>query len=136
MVRIATKEIAGLEVSDAETGDDRQSNYTWDTLQKLKQENPRTEIMPIIGTDQLAKLPSWGHAEKLARNFTFIALTRPGHEFRPPPELPELLVENFPTKEFDVSSTKVRELIKNGMPYEHLLPKGVAAYLKENKLYQ
>ena len=136
MVRIATKGIAGLEVTDAETSSDRESNYTWDTLQKLKEENPGTEIMPIIGTDQLAKLHDWRHAEKLARDYTFIALTRPGHEFQTPQKLPKLRVENFSTAEFDVSSTKVRELIKNGMPYEHLLPKGVTAYLNENKLYQ
>ena len=136
MVRIAAEGIDGLEVTDAETKGDRKSNFTWDTLQKLKGENPRAEIIPIIGTDQLAKLPSWRYAQKLARDYAFIALTRPGHEFRPPPELPRLRVENYPTAELEVSSTEIRELIKNGMPFEHLLPKGVSAYLKKNKLYQ
>ena len=63
-------------------------------------------------------------------------LARPGHKTTPPLQLPNLRHRTFSTREFDVSSTDVRELVRDRQPFEHLVPAPVASFIKKHNLYQ
>ncbi|WP_369433741.1 nicotinate-nicotinamide nucleotide adenylyltransferase [Psychromonas sp. MME1] len=40
------------------------------------------------------------------------------------------------TSQFDISSTQIRQLLKNKMPIDYLLPEAVHQYIKQQGLYQ
>ena len=73
--------------------------------------------------------------EELAKETEFLVLARPGHELSPPPELNDLRMRSFDTSEFDVSSSQIRNRIRNHLPFQELVPPPVASIITERKLY-
>ncbi len=134
MVKAAVGNLPGLEVDDREirTGG---PNYTRDTLRQIRRERPGENLILVLGSDQLAKLPRWRHVNDLVAENEFLVLARPDHPVQAPAALPDLRFRSFPTQKFEHSSTQVRKLIRSRQPYEHLLPEPVAAYVKRHRLY-
>ena len=76
----------------------------------------------------------WYRGEELVKDWNFLIFPRQGYTDPWTLNLPK----NFEVAEFnspEVSSTEVRELIKAGEPFEHLLMPKAAEYLKQNSLY-
>ncbi|MFH0749882.1 MAG: nicotinate (nicotinamide) nucleotide adenylyltransferase [Candidatus Gottesmanbacteria bacterium] len=88
----------------------------------------------IIGSDQLATFHLWGEYKRLLANLPFIVFPRYGYPNEPIYEHmqvlshPSLIATN-------ISSSKIRERVRLGLPIENFVPKGVAEYIKEHKLY-
>lgn len=134
MVSAAIADIPGLEATEVEI-EAGGTNFTLDTLRTLKRKMPEATFSMIIGADQLAKLPKWRHVKELAKETEFLVLSRPGHKLSPPPELTDLRMRSFDTSEFDVSSSEIRNRIRNHLPFEELVPAPVASIITERKLY-
>ena len=127
-----------FDCSDVELN--KETNYTFDTLTEISAQNPENEYYFITGADMFLSLPKWYRADELMEKFKFIAIDREGsfakkkEQFEKVCFLADATVLNIKTP--DISSTMVRQLIKNGGDVSGLIPKVVEDYIKENGLYQ
>ncbi|MEL7656058.1 MAG: nicotinate-nucleotide adenylyltransferase [Bacillota bacterium] len=123
--------------------DSSEISYTINTLQGCKEEyGSDTELYFIIGTDAFLNLEKWYAAEELMANFCFIIGTRPGYKEQELKRMLERIRENFGTKvieinnsEVEISSTDIKNRIRDGKSAKYLLPDGVEEYIYKNKLY-
>jgi nicotinate-nucleotide adenylyltransferase len=93
------------------------------TVNALRAENPGAELSLIVGADLVRELPSWYRAEELRRLVRFIVVGRAGFDGGAGPAMPA------------VSSSEVRERLRQGQPVDTLLPRSVLDYVRERKLY-
>ncbi len=143
-VRVALSEAAfdgeeNLEVSATEIEREGPS-YTCDTLEEIQKANPDSQIYLLVGSDAALGIGDWHRPERvleLARfavaprfEFTQDAIVSVfdelGHGDR---------VEFFEMPGFEVSSSLVRERIKAGHPWKHLVPQAVAEMIDNEGLY-
>jgi nicotinate-nucleotide adenylyltransferase len=109
--------------------------YTVDTLRDLQVLNPDSELVFIGGADAISGLDTWKSAEQLGELAHFVAVTRPGFEFR----LPQAANGNIETLEIpalDISSTEVRKRMADGLSLEGLVPDAVYSYIQAHNLYR
>ncbi|ACL75717.1 nicotinate (nicotinamide) nucleotide adenylyltransferase [Ruminiclostridium cellulolyticum H10] len=117
--------------------------YTVDTLKQLYGLYPgRTEFYYIIGADVVMDLLKWKRAEEVFTLTKFIALMRPGfrnEEFES--NINHLKsrydadITSFQAPLIEISSTFIRDRIKNGKSVKYFITESVEKYIKENKLY-
>ena len=143
MTALATSSNSGFEVSRLEV-DKAGITYTFDTMKELRNiygEAPA--IYFITGADAVLELLTWYKLGELLTLCKFIAVTRPGFDIR---KLEQKIAEI--TSKYDgeiiclevplleISSTDIRERIRNGKPVKYLLPEEVEAYIHRNGLYK
>ena len=124
----------------------RQNTPTILLWRELRERFPDAELTFAVGADVL--MPSerfggkceiahhWIEGETLLREANFLVIPRRGY---PDPDTLTLPIRYISAKKFPASaasSTDVRERITRGLPFEHLVTPEVAAYIKENNLYQ
>jgi nicotinate-nucleotide adenylyltransferase len=96
--------------------------YTIATLDRLAAEHPGVRLRLVVGADVLADTPKWKEWARIEREYSPIAVGRPGFP------TPEGAVD-FPA----VSSTEVRARVAAGRGVEHLV---LAAILEQvRRLY-
>lgn len=130
-----------FEVSDIEIKSDKWMR-TVDTLNAIQAIYPEYEIRLIIGTDNLKELYWWYEIDALLQNFKVIVIARDEDNI-------EEIIENDKViskykKSFiktnisirtNLSSTYVRNLIKDKKQVKYLLPDEVIDYIYNNNLY-
>jgi|SRR5688572_27714185 len=133
MIRAAIRGNPAFEALDLEIRRGGPS-YSFDTVAALTG-SASGKIHFLIGTDALSDLARWHRAKDLARRVTFAVLRRPGSPgVRPPAwagrwrEVAAPLVE--------ISSTDIRERIREGRSIRYLVPDSVAAIIKRKRLYR
>ncbi len=134
MTRLAVKDFDRLLVSDIEF-DMPKPSYTIETLTKLKAENPGLEFTLLIGSDNWVKFPRWKDNERLAKEFKILVYPRLGEDVR----INSLHAENVRLVDapvVEVSSTFIRESIREGKDIRAFLPNRVYDYILSNKLYK
>ena len=118
MARLALEGVEGIVASDYEMHLPKPS-YTWNTFQGLSRDYPDREFVLLMGGDNWALFDRWYHAEDIKNNYEIAVYTRTPGE----------------TGFIDISSTEIRQRIKAGKGIRRLVPKVVADYIKEKKLY-
>ena len=134
MVRAAIDGRAHQSASDIELQRDGPS-YTVDTLRALRSERREATPVLIVGSDQFAELATWHEAEEVARLADVCVLPRGGVEpaaVRPGLSVVWCAADVAP---IDVSSSDVRERVREGRPYRHLVPESVADIIERENLY-
>ena len=134
MVRAATDGCAHQGISDIEVLREGPS-YTVDTLRALRSEWPQATPVLIMGSDQFAELAEWHEAEEVVRLADVCVWPRWGVELTtvlPPLSVVWCTAEVPPV---DVSSSGVRKRVREGRPYRHLVPEGVAEIIEREGLY-
>ena len=131
-----------LEVSDVELNYGRQL-YTIETLDIFKNEYPEYDIYFIMGTDNLKDLHTWKEPDRILKNYKIIVLERNNDNLEKIIEEDKLLKNNKEAlivskkiKPIKLSSTIVREKIKNGEDVKEFLKKEVLEYIDKNGLYK
>lgn len=119
MTCLALSAEIGLVASDYEFHLPRPS-YMWNTLCALSHDYVDREFVLIIGADNWAVFSQWYHADDIIRHYRILIYPRTGFDIDKA-TLPQgvTLVE---TGRFDVSSTMVRERLKEGLPIDGLVP--------------
>lgn len=118
MVREAVKDEPGIVASDYEMHLPRPS-YTWNTLEALKRDFPDREFVLMIGGDNWELFDKWYRADDIRKNYEIVVYTRtPGDEGY-----------------IDISSTDIRQRIREGRGIKRLVPKAVAELIKEKGYY-
>ena len=137
MLEILTKNQEYLDVNDYELKDE--VVYTCETLAYFKELYPNDEIYFICGADNLSYIDKWKNGEDILNNYKIIAMKRKGEDI-------DVLLEKF--KEYkhnivvadieqrDISSTDIRERLKNNEDVLDVLDKDVYEYIRKNKLYE
>ena len=111
-------------------------SYTIDSLRALREEYGGARICFIIGTDMFLMIEKWKEAEALVSEFDFAVGVRPGYRHdeavEKAGELREAhgtridLVENPP---IDLSSTEIRQRIRDGETIRYRVPESVRRFL-------
>lgn len=135
MVFLATEDYPKLKPSDIEFRLP-QPNYTVHTLAHLQEKFPTYEFSLIMGEDNLNSLHKWKNYEVILNNHHIYVYPR----INPEPLSPEL--ENHPhihhidAPVIEISSTFIREGIKEGKNIQPLLPHKVWQYVEHNLFYR
>lgn len=124
MLKLAIEGSDHIEVSDIELSMPKPS-YTINTLERLTEIYSDARIRLLIGADNWLIFDKWKDHEKIKRLYAPIIYPRNGYD------CPEALDLGL----YDVSSTQVREIIRNGGNAGNLLPGKVMDYIKAHKLY-
>ena len=133
MAEIAADGVKGLRVSDFESRLPVPS-YMYNTLDRLRHEYEGKEFVLVIGADNWRNFHRWYRAEDILKEYGVLVYRRPGFEMDEE-ELPES-VKVVDTDLYDVSSTQIRETIRNGESADEWLEKGVSAYIEKYGLYK
>ena len=130
MTRLAVEGIEGLEVSDIEVLSSEPS-VTADTLEALGKEG--RDLFLILGADAVANMPSWRRLDETRELATIVVVEREGESAFPPGV--GWRVEHIKIARFDVSSSLVRERLRQGLSIDGLVPIPTAYYIQEHGLY-
>lgn len=141
MVRLSIDEKDDFFVSDIEIR--RGGNtYTYETLQELSNVYPHAELFFIVGADSLFSFERWVHPELILENCTLIAAARNGARTEvlvsKQNELMERFGGNIRLMDFpaiDISSTLIRNRIKEGKNIRYLTTDPVCELIELNQLY-
>lgn len=137
MLEILTKNYEGLSVNDYELKDE--VVYTCETLAYFKELYPDDDIYFICGADNLSYIDKWKNGEDILKNYKILVMKRKGEDIL---ELLEKFKEykhNIVVADIeqrDISSTDIREKLKNNENVLDVLDKEVYEYIRKNKLYE
>jgi nicotinate-nucleotide adenylyltransferase len=162
MARLAILDNPFFEISDIETKRTGKS-YTVKTIEELKKAYPSREFYLILGIDAFLDIPNWRHPERLIALANFVIISRPGSRFADLRLSPYIRKTNRHTlKRIDdlkqdvyatalesgketvlvgitpigISSTNIRNALKEGKSIKYLLPAEVQSYIIRNKVYK
>jgi nicotinate-nucleotide adenylyltransferase len=130
----AARGVNEFEVSKIEI-DRKGPSYTFATINEIRSAHPGDSIFLIVGMDSLNEMSTWKEPEQL-RSVTVIAMKRPGEEtpaMRDNEPWSVLYAEN---PLIDISSTLVRNRLRDKKSVRFLLPDPVIEYIYKMGLYQ
>lgn len=141
MLDCIAEDYKNVEVSRIEI-DGPKVSYTYNTMKSVQERRPNAELYFIMGSDSLLTIESWHMGEKFLNEFSFILAPRPGYDVNSTKEKKRLIEEKYGTKIkvlhnklINISSTEIKENIKNGKGIDHMVPAKVVEYIHENRLY-
>ncbi|MGH8477878.1 MAG: nicotinate-nucleotide adenylyltransferase [Methylococcales bacterium] len=153
MLRCAIRSQAGLLVDTREI-ERHGPSYTYDTLYSMREERPHENLGLILGTDAFCGLRGWYRWPELRKLAHFIVVHRPGCEIRMSEDFarqnglpianriedlwrnPAGCVIFQKVTQLDISSTAIREMIRQNKSPEFLLPEAVIEFITEQHLYR
>lgn len=135
LVFLATEDYLKIKPSDFEFKLP-QPNYTVHTLAHLQDKYPNYDFSLIMGEDNLKTFHKWKNYDTILENHAIYVYPRissetENHEFK---NHPKINLVNAPIVE--ISSTFIRENIKNKKNIQPLLPAKVWEYIDHNNLYK
>lgn len=125
-------------------GEREGNSYTFDTVRELLWQNPTESYSLLIGTDQFLTLRSWHKIAELGKLVDFYIANRNGEmafsTFQKEKEALEkelsLHCKLFPMPAIDLSSTEIRNRLKEGKSIHGMLPKPVEEYILKKGFYR
>ena len=105
-----------------------QPAYTIDTLEFLRIRYPHSQIRLILGSDLVDDFHKWKNYQDLILYYQPIVVSRQPHN------LPEGM-EFFEIPLMEISSTSIRNRVKNKLKIDHLVPSKVVDYIYSHHLY-
>jgi nicotinate-nucleotide adenylyltransferase len=113
--------------------------YTVETLRQLATEHPDAELYFITGADAILEIVEWKDPDEALSLAHFIAATRPGHdlsrlEAAAAEHRPRVSVMKIPA--LAISSSDIRERVREGRAIRYLLPEGVKSFIEKAGLYR
>jgi nicotinate-nucleotide adenylyltransferase len=137
MARLAFGNDKNFEVSDIEMKDLSGKSYTVDTLIKLKEQykDDFVNLYLILGVDNLLDFPKWKNPEKLFLLSEVIVINRPNFYVNEVKTEYSQRVKYLSVLNIEISSSIVREYIRNDKSIKYLVHPEVEDYIYKNKLY-
>ena len=144
MTELAAAEDARFAVSDCDIVRGG-ATYTFDTVQIFRQQFPAARLWWLLGSDSLMKLHTWKKWQTLVKQTHIAVAMREGDSLgQTPRELHALLGDALQNGSgrilqaplYDISSTRIRQDIRNGSLPDGLIPPQVARYIREHGLYR
>ena len=135
--RLSTMEVDRLE-----------ARYTVNTLELMHDRYPDAALLFITGTDLFAEIEEWKGYDRLFDLASFAIVNRPGNPMRHDLRSVQIVgvtaktspsrtpcVYYLPQLNEDISSTKLREQLREGRDVDEWIPSSVRAYIHTHELY-
>lgn len=139
MVRAAAAEDPHLEISELDLESDEPS-YTALLLERMAQTHAGDDLSFIIGADSLRDLPTWHRPDLVIERARIAVARRPGIGIDDEvlDGLPGLRgrVAIFESPLIDISSTAIRNRVRDGLSITWSVPHAVEAYILDQGLYR
>jgi nicotinate-nucleotide adenylyltransferase len=139
MVCEAIKNYEDFEVSNYEVEKEGYS-YTFETLQYFKTKD--NELYFITGADCLMDIEKWKSPEEIFKLSKLVVFNRAGYNKKNLRIQKDKIEEKFNTTvnfldiiDLEISSSMIRERIKEGKRVDFFLPKEVLNYIEKNNIY-
>ena len=132
MVQLALGDDARFKVSDVEMHLPTPS-YTINTLRTLSAQFPDDHFILICGMDSLQNLPRWRDYQHILDDFGLIVFPRKGYVGGELVRHPNVTVVETPVLE--ISSTFIRNCVKEGRDVRHFMPEKAFRYMDEMGFY-
>lgn len=130
MVNEAVKGMEGIQASDYEFNLPKPS-YSANTLKHISADYPDREFILTIGADNWVKFHNWREADYILENYPIIVYPRQGYPIDRLSGKTTLLDCSL----MNVSSTQIRQMVKDGMSIDEKVPATVARTIKDLNLY-
>ncbi len=121
----------------------KEVNYSYLTMEHFKKCFSQDEFYFIIGADSLFNIEKWKFPDRLLKTCVILAAYRDGKR---KPEMETQIkylnetydadVRLLNTPDVDISSTEIRERLKNGLSVQDMVPHVVYEYICENHLFE
>lgn len=140
MCRLAFEKLPLFEVSDIEIKR-KGASYTYMTLQELSEIYKGDGLFLITGADMFLTIHEWKHPEIIFSLATVCGVPRNDEDIKSLQKQQDYLsalgakTEILDANVMTVSSTDIRNKVKNGEDISTLVPRAVENYIKENGLY-
>lgn len=139
MCRLAFKDVEKAEISDFEIKR-KDKSYSYFTVKYLSEKYPEDEIWFAMGSDMLLSFDKWYRFEDILKMCSIVCMSRAdGDEEALLKKASELSkfgkAEVIKAQPFEISSTKIREMLKNNEDTSCYLDEIVVKYIKDNKIY-
>lgn len=142
MTKLAVVENPFFDVSMIEI--ERKGNtYTYETLLSLRDKNPGAEYYFILGADSLFAIENWKMPEKIFENCHILVAVRDEKTDAKLEEQITYLCQKYnasisllQTVHIAISSSMIRDALKDGKSIRYLIPDAVYDYIIKNKLYK
>lgn len=139
MLRLAFENKENIEISDIEfkmTG----KSYTYNTISEIKRLYENAELYLIIGEDQLLYFDKWYRYRDILDSVTLCTAQRNKNKAQQMKSFAENVLQSdkIIVADFNpivVSSSEIREKLKNKEKVDDLIPERVLNYIYENGLY-
>ena len=123
---------------------DREGNsYSYETIEELKKEQPDTDFYFIMGADSLLEIERWKHPDRLMADCTLLVAVRDDCDREGLEKQISYLTDKYqadirilPANRMDISSTKIRQMIREGKSVRYMLPDQVIRFIEKNHLYR
>ncbi|RUR19768.1 nicotinate-nucleotide adenylyltransferase [Legionella sp. km535] len=154
MLKLALKKLPEFSIDLREINRDSPS-YMVETLQSFRKDYPHASISLIIGYDSFLSLPQWYQWNQIKELANLVVINREHYKRTPVPEaLAHLIAANkncskkellnsesgiicfFDAGDYAISSTDIRNKLKQNLDVNKELPKKVYEYIKLWALYQ
>lgn len=124
---VADNPLLGIETEEIKRGG---ISYSYDTMVALKRKHPDIDYYFIIGGDMVDYLPKWYRIDDLIKLVNFVGVRRPG----------AVNHSNYPViwvdvPQVDISSSDIRQRVREGRSIKYMVPNKVEEYIKEHHLY-
>ncbi len=137
MIQLAIANNPHFEVSPIDI-DRKGVSYTVDTIKIIQEQMQlqREELFFIIGADNILGFPSWHKPAEILELCQIVVLPRPEIDLKNihPMLKDKILVVKTPL--IEISSSVIRQLIKQDRSIRYLVPEPVFHYLRRNQVYQ
>lgn len=107
------------------------TSYTYETIKWLKEKEPDTDFHFIIGADMIEYLPKWHKIDELVKLVQFVGVQRP--PYHTDTQYPVKIVD---APQIYLSSSYIRNKVKDGLSIKYLVVPAVEKYIEENSLYE
>ncbi len=133
MVNLAIEDNPRFFASDIEFRMPRPS-YTIDTLTYLNEKYPGRRFVILMGSDQFPAFHQWKNYQRILEYYQLYVYPRPGGD--PGIYADHASVRIFPAPQIDLSSTFIRDAIKNKKDVRYMLPEKVYRHILEMHFYE
>jgi len=136
MLKLAINGVDGFHSSEIELNRESAS-YTITTLEELKMIYANDELFLIIGSDSFNELDTWKEYKKILSEYPLIVMQRSGDkQLRDDLLSLAMKVEFHKESIIEISSSMIRERIKNGLPIRYLTTDDVIDFISDKGLYK
>ena len=133
MVKLAIEPISNFKVIDIEFNLPKPS-YTHLTLKELKKNYPKYDFKLIIGADNIEKFHEWKETEWIQKNVEILVYNRNKNQASSVNNQDNYFkIQNLPL--LDISSTEIRNRIKENKSILYFIPEKVENYIVDNQIY-